>query len=164
MNRQRGVVDRLKVHGSYQSSIRVSSLKSRRNSPPINSRNLCDILDKPVGTAYNIDRCNELIKEATRKDTLFHFFGHSKDGVLDLGAEAIDVVKFKMMMAKLLDRRSDRTNLSYNLIFFRTPATRQRVNWMPHSGLLLHSLAFVDLWQLKRQYLDDLLLNTDIGS
>jgi hypothetical protein len=85
--------------------------------PPDQFQNLCDILNKPVGTAYNLERCNELIDEAVRKDTLFHFFGHGKDGVLDLCTEAIDVIRFKMMMARLLDRRNDRSSPSYNLIF-----------------------------------------------
>jgi hypothetical protein len=75
------------------------------------------LLKTPVGPAYNLQTCDLLIEQAARKDTLFHFFGHGKDGALDLGHEKIDVIKFKRMMEKLLDRRNERSSRSYNLIF-----------------------------------------------
>jgi hypothetical protein len=97
--------------------------KVKTDLPEDQFQKLWNVLNKPVGIADNVERCNELIKQAATKDTLFHFFGHGNDGVLDLGAETIDVVKFKMMMAKLLDRRTQRSNPSYNLIFLNACET-----------------------------------------
>ena len=75
------------------------------------------ILDMPVGIAYNVETAEELATSAKQKNTLFHFFGHGRDGALDLGDDAIDVVKFKMIMERLIDRRADRTTSNCNLVF-----------------------------------------------
>jgi hypothetical protein len=75
---------------------------------------LLKLLSAPVGIAYNLEHCEKLVAEAARSDTLIHFFGHCKEGKLDLGDEKIDSTRFKMMIERLLDRRDDRSS-SYNL-------------------------------------------------
>jgi len=83
---------------------------------------LMTLFQEPVGAAYNLERCEQLISEAARNDTLIHFFGHCRDGHLDLGNEKIDPTRFKMMVEKLLARRDDRSS-PYNLIFLNACET-----------------------------------------
>ena len=92
-----------------------------RVSPKLRDE-LLNLLKAPVGIAYNLERCEKLVAEAARSDTLIHFFGHCKDGKLDLGEEEIDSIRFKMMIEKLLGRRGDRPP-SYNLIFLNACET-----------------------------------------
>jgi hypothetical protein len=91
--------------------------RTKTDLPEVQFQELWNVLNKPVGIAFNLERCNELINEAASKNTLFHFFGHGNEGVLDLGAESIDVVRFKMMMTKLLERGTQRSNRTYNVVF-----------------------------------------------
>jgi hypothetical protein len=81
-----------------------------------------DLFRVPVGAAYNLAHCDKLVSEAARNDTLIHFFGHCKDGDLDLGDEKIDPTRFTMMIEKLLSRRGDRSS-PYNLIFLNACET-----------------------------------------
>jgi hypothetical protein len=81
-----------------------------------------DLFKVPVGAAYNLAHCDRLISEAARNDTLIHFFGHCRDGDLDLGDEKIDPTRFKMMVERLLARRDDRSS-PYNLIFLNACET-----------------------------------------
>jgi hypothetical protein len=80
------------------------------------------LFKEPVGVAYNLERCEELILQAARNDTLIHFFGHCRGGHLDLGNEKIDPTRFKMMVEKLLARRQDHSS-PYNLIFLNACET-----------------------------------------
>jgi hypothetical protein len=81
-------------------------------------REFDQLLDIPVGKAFNVEVCDQLIDAAAQKDTIFHFFGHHKDGRLDLGDEqSIDIIKFRMMMDRLTDRRRGRHASSCSLVF-----------------------------------------------
>jgi hypothetical protein len=63
------------------------------------------LLKLPVGIAFDIEVGDQMIQEATRTDTIFHFFGHCEDGRLDLGdGQTIDSLRFRMMMERLTDR------------------------------------------------------------
>jgi len=86
------------------------------NVGPAERDGLLEVFKEPVGAAYNLEHCDKLLSEAAKCDTLIHFFGHCKDGRLDLGNESIDTIRFKMMIEKLLARRTDRS-MPYNLIF-----------------------------------------------
>jgi hypothetical protein len=83
---------------------------------------LLNLLKVPVGIAYNLEYCEKLVAEAAKSDTLLHFFGHCKDGKLDLGEEKIDSTRFKMMIAKLSQRSDDRP-CPYSLIFLNACET-----------------------------------------
>jgi hypothetical protein len=83
---------------------------------------LMTLFKEPVGAAYNLERCEQLVSEAARNDTLIHFFGHCREGHLDLGSEKIDPTRFKMIVEKLLARRDDRSS-PYNLIFLNACET-----------------------------------------
>jgi len=77
-----------------------------------------NFFDIPVGVAYNVQACEQLIEKAAKKDTIFHFFGHGQDGKLDLGNnQKIDVIRFKMMMARLAGLSGDRRVSSCSLVF-----------------------------------------------
>jgi hypothetical protein len=76
----------------------------------------------PVGVANNKIDCEKLIAKAVPNDTIFHFFGHQNNGVLDLGgAQTIDVNQFK----KLLDRLASQQGESqpYSLVLLNACET-----------------------------------------
>jgi len=78
----------------------------------------CTLIGLPVGAAFNVEAGEKKIDEAARMDTIFHFFGHCKEGKLDLGDnEVIDVIRFKMMMERLTDRNVGRSSAGCSLIF-----------------------------------------------
>lgn len=75
------------------------------------------IINLPVGPAYDIKTCDELIKAAAAQDTLFYFFGHGTNGGLVVGTEQVDAIKFDMMMNDLTNRRDGSGTSSIGLVF-----------------------------------------------
>jgi hypothetical protein len=70
----------------------------------------------PIGTAYSIEYCCELLDNAGPGDTIFHFFGHHKNGELDLGGgETINLIRFKLLMDRLTER-SGGSSMSCGLV------------------------------------------------
>ena len=70
-------------------------------------RRYCELLSPPVGTAYNLARCEELVQSSPQRDILFHFLGHHHDATLDLGSdEKVDYVRFAMFLDAIADRKS----------------------------------------------------------
>jgi len=81
-------------------------------------RRYCELLSPPVGTAYNLARCEELIEGSSQKDILFHFLGHHKDATLDLGHdEKVDIVNFSQLLDSLADRDDGRVASRCGLVF-----------------------------------------------
>lgn len=107
--------------GSYKLLSMINS--DVLESIPVAARvELVNLLTAPVGIAYNLEQSDKLVAEAAKNDTLIHFFGHCKDGELQLGDERIDSTRFKMIIAKLLERGENRRN-PYNLIFLNACET-----------------------------------------
>jgi hypothetical protein len=79
-------------------------------------KELHEILHRPVGAAFNLERWEQLLGEIRSDTTILHFFGHGKDGALDLGEDQIDVIRFKMMYEKLNGRGNSGSQRS-NLLF-----------------------------------------------
>lgn len=71
---------------------------------------LNSILSYPVGTAFTLEACDQLLSQAAANDTLFHFLGHGDGGMLDLGRDQkkIDAIKLKMMIDRLTRRVAGR--------------------------------------------------------
>ena len=81
-------------------------------------RRYCELLSPPVGTAYNLARCEELIATSPQRDILFHFLGHHHDATLDLGTnEKIDLVNFSMFLDAIADRDGSRGASPCGLVF-----------------------------------------------
>ena len=77
-------------------------------------RELDEILNLPVGPAFNVTTAERLVDEAVKSDTMFHFFGHGRNGELDLGdRERINVLRFKQMLARLTQRGSASCNVVF---------------------------------------------------
>jgi hypothetical protein len=74
-----------------------------------------ELMSRPVGVAYDMESCLELIGKAVSYDTILHFFGHQSEGVLDLGNdETIGIVKFKMLLDMLTQQKDG--SQSYSLV------------------------------------------------
>ena len=79
---------------------------------------LNDIVNMPVGVAFTVAEADRKISEATTKDTVFHFFGHGRDGELDLGDDQhINALNFKKMLGRLTDRQQVRGAASCSVVF-----------------------------------------------
>jgi len=97
---------------------------AQQDLDPIEKQVLADLLQLPVGPAYNVEGCEQLIDQARQKDTVLHFFGHCQNTALDLGDdERIDVLRFKMMLNKLTDRKFGRPASGYSLVFLNACET-----------------------------------------
>ena len=81
-------------------------------------RRYCELLSPPVGIAYNLARCEELIQASQQQDILFHFLGHHHDATLDLGNdEKVDFVNFSILMDSLVNREGSRDATPCGLVF-----------------------------------------------
>lgn len=73
------------------------------------------LLERPVGIAYDLESCRQLIEQAVSYDTVLHIFTHQDKGKLDLGDdESISVIKFKMLLDRLTEQSGD--SPSYSLV------------------------------------------------
>lgn len=81
-----------------------------------------DLMAYPVGVAHDLAECRKLIDKAVPNDTIFHFFGHQCDGMLDLGdGETIDVFEFRELLDKLTEQKDG--SKSYGLVILNACAT-----------------------------------------
>jgi hypothetical protein len=82
-----------------------------------------ELLDRPVGRAFTLEHCDQLVEEAVATDTLFHFLGHGTHNALDLGGGTmIDSIKLSMIMDRLTDRGGGRLATS-SLLFLNACET-----------------------------------------
>jgi hypothetical protein len=66
------------------------------------------ILKEPVGVSYTVEALETMIQDIAENNSIVHFFGHHRNGVLDLGGGAdnqISVQRMKMLMARLTELR-----------------------------------------------------------
>ena len=68
-------------------------------------REFCEVLSPPVGVAYNLSCCQDLIDKTEQVDILFHYLGHHDNELLDLGRGGkVDYVQFSQLLDALSDR------------------------------------------------------------
>ena len=67
-----------------------------------------DIWDgSQMGSTFSYESCRELARDASGKDTLFHFFGHAEGDTLQVdNDDHIDVVSFKQLLDLLRGQKS----------------------------------------------------------
>jgi hypothetical protein len=82
-------------------------------------REFYDLLSRPpVGVAYNLASCQDLIDHTEQVDILFHFLGHHQQERLDLGRGGkVDYVQFSRLLDALADRQSRRGAQPCGLLF-----------------------------------------------
>jgi hypothetical protein len=81
-------------------------------------RGFCELLSPPVGVAYNLANCHELIDTTKQVDILFHFLGHHNDQVLDLGnGQTISYDDFSQLLDSLTGREETRGSSPCGLLF-----------------------------------------------
>jgi len=64
----------------------------------------CKLLSPPVGVAYDLECCRNLIDQSEQEDILFHFLGHHRKDELDLGSGGkLNYTQFSQLLDELTD-------------------------------------------------------------
>jgi len=81
-------------------------------------REFCELLSPPVGIAYNLDTCQDMIDKSQQVDILFHFLGHHDKDLLDLGSGGkVDYTDFSRLLDSLTEREYVRGAQPCGLLF-----------------------------------------------
>ncbi len=100
-------------------SVRVVSLLNRTFSDDVQKdRQFYSLIGNPDGIAWSIKSLVELLDKAAESDTLFHFFGHGKDGGLVVDTnEFINAAQFRTLMEKITLRSTNGGRSTVGFVF-----------------------------------------------
>lgn len=100
-------------------SVRVVSLLNRSFSEDVQrDKEFYALIGDPDGIAWSIKALVELLDRAAESDTLFHFFGHGRDGGLVVdNNEFINAAQFRTLMEKITLRSTNNGRSTIGFVF-----------------------------------------------
>jgi uncharacterized protein YuzB (UPF0349 family) len=107
-----------KTFGMLSLVNRAVKEKFAEDLPPEMYRELCEMLDPPVGEPENLEHCQQLMGETQQLDLIVHFLGHHENQVLILADDyQISFDDFSRMLDWLTDRSEFDSSQPCGLVF-----------------------------------------------